>query len=160
MANGEWSAYYSPLAIRRKGGKMDGHAAPPIVDLAPSVMIEKLPDLVNADPALVRRGRVLTVDILLEIGTAPYYVSIESGRVGRLERGPIIMRSWSFAIRGSEPAWRQFWLPFPPPHFHDLFALAKRGEFRIEGDLYPLMSNLLYLKGVLAAPRRLHGEAR
>ena len=48
----------------------------------------------------------------------------------------------------------------PPPHFHDLFALAKRGEFRIEGDFYPLMSNLLYLKAVLAAPRRLAREAR
>jgi hypothetical protein len=139
---------------------MNGQAAPLTADLAPSVMIEKLPDLVNADTALVRRGRLLTVDILLEIGTAPYYVSIESGRIARLDRGSVIMRSWSFAIRGSEEAWRQFWLPIPPPHFHDLFALAKRSEFRIEGDLYPLMSNLLYVKGVLAAPRRLHGEAR
>ena len=139
---------------------MGGQATRLTADLAPSMMIEKLPELVNADTALVRRGRWLTVDMLLEIGTTPYYVSIESGRVARLERGPVIMRSWSFAIRGSEQAWRQFWLPVPPPHFHDLFALAKRGEFRIEGDLYPLMSNLLYLKGVLALPRRLHAGAR
>ncbi len=124
-------------------------------DLAPCAVIEQLPDLVNADAALVRRGRTLTVDVLLEIGTIPYYVSIESGRIARIERGPLIMRSWAFAIRGNEQAWRQFWLPFPPPHFHDLFALAKRGEFRIEGDLYPLMANLLYFKGMLAAPRRL-----
>ena len=133
---------------------MDGQAAPPTADFAPSMMIEKLPDLVNADAALVRRGRLLTVDILLEIGPTPYYVSIERGRIARLERGPVIMRSWSFAIRGSEHAWRQFWQPFPPPHFHDMFALAKRGEFRIEGDLYPLMANLPYFKGVLAAPRK------
>jgi pimeloyl-ACP methyl ester carboxylesterase len=131
---------------------MDGQAAPPTADFAPSMMIEKLPDLVNADAALVRRGRLLTVDILLEIGPTPYYVSIERGRIARLERGPVTMRSWSFAIRGSEHAWRQFWLPVPPPHFHDLFALAKRGEFRIEGDLYPLMAHLPYFKGVLAAP--------
>jgi hypothetical protein len=139
---------------------MDGQASPLTADLAPSVMIEKLPDLVNADTALVRRGSLLTVDILIEIGPTPHYVSIESGRIARLERGPVIMRSWSFAIRGSEEAWRQFWLPFPPPHFHDLFALAKRGEFRIEGDLYPLMTHLFYFKGVLAAPRRLAEGAR
>jgi hypothetical protein len=126
-------------------------------DLA--VMIEKLPDLVNGDAALVRRGRTLTVDVLIEIGAAPYYLSITAGRVARIERGPLLTRSWSFAIRGSEHAWRQFWLPMPPPHFHDLFALAKRGEFRIEGDFYPLMSNLLYFKDVLSAPRRLAGEA-
>jgi len=32
----------------------------------PSAMIEQLPDLVNADAALVRRGGTLTVDVLLE----------------------------------------------------------------------------------------------
>jgi hypothetical protein len=127
-------------------------------DLAP--MIEKLPELVNADAALVRRGRTLNVEVLLEVGTTPYYLLIDRGRIGRLERGPLIMRSWSFAIRGNAQAWRQFWRPFPPPHFHDLFALAKSGEFRIEGDLYPLMANLLYFKGVLAAPRRLAEDAR
>ena len=122
-------------------------------------MIEKLPDLVNADAALVHRGRTLTVDVLIEIGQTPYYLSVERGRV-RVERGPLLTRSSSFAIRGGEAAWRQFWLPMPPPHFHDLFALAKRGEFRIEGDFHPLMSNLLYFKAVLAAPRRLTGQAR
>jgi hypothetical protein len=127
-------------------------------DLA--AMIVRLPDLVNADTALVRRGGNLTVDLLLELGTVPYHVSIEGGRIARIERGPLIMRSWSFAIRGNAPAWRQFWQPFPPPHFHDIFALAKRGEFRIEGNLYPLMTNLLYFKGVLAAPRRIAEEAR
>ena len=128
------------------------------VDLAP--IIEQLAELVNIDAALVRRGRNLTVDVLLEVGAAPYYVSIDGGRIVSIERGPLVMRSWSFAIRGNEQAWRQFWLPFPPPHFHDLFALAKRGEFRIEGDLYPLMTHLLYFKGVLAAPRRLSQDAR
>jgi hypothetical protein len=127
------------------------------VDLAP--MVEQLADLVNADAALVRRGRNLTVDVLLEVGATPYYVSIDGGRIVSIERGPLIMRSWSFAIRGNEQAWRQFWLPFPPPHFHDLFALVKRGELRIEGDLYPLMTHLLYFKGVLAAPRRLNEDA-
>ena len=48
-------------------------------DLA--AMIEKLPDLVNGDAALVRRGRTLTVDVLIEIGAAPYYLSIAAGRM-------------------------------------------------------------------------------
>src|SRR5262245_30445487 len=129
-------------------------------DFSASALMERLPDIVNADAALVRRGRTLRADVLLEVGMAPFHLSIEHGRIAQVERGPLLMRSWSFAIRGNEPAWRAFWQPFPPPHFHDLFALAKRGEFRIEGDLYPLMTHLLYFKGVLAAPRRLHAEAR
>jgi hypothetical protein len=120
-----------------------------------SAALQELPDLVNDDATLQRHGRYLDVTLMLEIGVHPCLITIQSGRVASLERGPLLMRSWSFAIRGNENAWRQFWRPFPPPHFHDVFALCKAGELRIEGDLYPFMSNLLYFKRMLAAPRRL-----
>ena len=123
-------------------------------------MIERLPDLVNRNAVLLRRGRYLDLDILIEVGAVPYYVSIAAGRIVRLDRGPLLMRSWALAFRGGEEAWRRFWQPVPPPHFHDIFALAKSGEFRIEGDVQPLMANLLYFKEMLAAPRLLAGEVR
>ena len=47
-------------------------------------MIEKLPELVNRDAVLLRRGRHLDLDILIEIGSVPYYVSIAGGRIARL----------------------------------------------------------------------------
>jgi hypothetical protein len=123
-------------------------------------MIERLPELVNRDAVLLRRGRHLDLDVLIEIGVVPYHVSIAGGRIARLDRGPLLMRSWALAFRGPDDAWRQFWLPFPPPHFHDIFALAKSGQFRIEGDFHPLMANLLYFKDMLAAPRRLAEPVR
>jgi hypothetical protein len=123
-------------------------------------MIERLPQLVNGDAVLLRRGHYLDLDILIEIGVVPYYVSIVGGRIAQLDRGPLLMRSWALAFRGSDDAWRQFWQPFPPPHFHDIFALAKAGQFRIEGDVHPLMANLLYFKDMLAAPRRLAEDVR
>jgi hypothetical protein len=64
------------------------------------------------------------------------------------------MRSWTFALRASEEAWRRFWEPVPAPGYHDLFAMKKLGVARIEGDLIPLMANLRYVKDVVAAPRR------
>jgi hypothetical protein len=139
------------------GGRMTQHAG---TETSLSDMIESLPELVNGDAALVHRGRYVTDDLLIEVGTVPFYIAVASGQIASLERGPLLMRSWSFAIRGREEAWRQFWQAFPPPHYHDVFALAKRGEFRIEGDFRPLMRNLLYFKAVLAAPRRLAKEAR
>jgi hypothetical protein len=123
-----------------------------------SAVVRRLPELVNGDETLVRRGRYLDVDLMLEIGAVPCYITVRGGRIASLETDPLLMRSWSFAIRGNENAWGQFWRPFPPPHFHDVFALAKAGEFRIEGILYPFMSNLLYFKGLLEAPRRLAGD--
>jgi len=118
---------------------------------------EQVPELVNGDPWLLHRGRFLSVDLLVSLGSVPYYLSIARGRIAGFERGPLLMRPWRFAVRGGAEAWRRHWERMPPPHHHDLFALAKRGLVTIEGDIHPLMANLFYLKEVLAAPRRLAG---
>lgn len=129
----------------------------PAADLARR--LESLPGLVNGDPWLVHRGRWLSVEVLIGLGRVPYHLVIEHGRIAGLERGNQPLRSWRFAIRAGEEAWRRFWRTVPAPQEHDIFALAKRGELTIEGDLLPLMANLLYFKDVLAAPRRQGGEA-
>ena len=122
-------------------------------------MIERLCDLVNADAALVRRGRFLTTDFLVEVGDEPFQVSVEAGRIAAVTRGGAPGRPWRFSIRASAEAWREFWQPVPRPGYHDLFALTRFGRARIEGDLLPLMANLRYVKEVLEAPRRLARSA-
>jgi hypothetical protein len=119
----------------------------------------RLPDLVNGDCWLVHRGRTLTTECLIGIGAVSFDVSIASGRIAACEIGPRLMRCWSFAVRGTLPAWVGLWRRVPEPGWHDLFALTKRGEAVIEGDLRPLMAHLQYIKDVLAAPRRIFAEA-
>jgi pimeloyl-ACP methyl ester carboxylesterase len=123
--------------------------------LDPTAVFERLGELVNAEAALVRRGRFLSTSFLVEAGGASWLVTVADGRIARVERGPFRLRSWTFAIRASVEAWQRFWEPVPEPGWHDLFALAKRGVARIEGELQPLMAHLGYVKDVLAAPRRL-----
>lgn len=121
--------------------------------------MERLFELVNADEALVRRGRFLTCDFLVEVGETPYLISVDRGRLASVMRGPGLMRPWRFAIRAPEDAWREFWQAVPRPGYHDLFALTRFGRARIEGDLQPFMANLRYVKEVLEAPRRLARDA-
>ena len=116
--------------------------------------IAALPELVNADALLLRRGRYLTTTFLVEMDEVQYLVRVVEGRIASVERGPFLMRPWSFAVRASADAWRRFWEPVPAPDYHDLFAMKKLGVARVEGDLVPLMANLRYVKDVLAAPRR------
>lgn len=116
--------------------------------------LEKLAEWVNHDAALVRRGRFLTMTFLVEVGETAYLVTVIEGRVHRVERGPFLLRSWTFAVRAPADVWQRFWEPVPAPGYHDLFALTKGGLARLEGNLQPLMANLQYLKDVLAAPRR------
>jgi pimeloyl-ACP methyl ester carboxylesterase len=118
-----------------------------------ALMFERLPELVNANADLVRRGRFLTVTFLVESGETQYLVRVIEGRIERVERGPFLMRDWRFAIRASDEAWQKFWAPVPVSGHHDIFAMAKFGHAVIEGDLQPLMANLRYVQDVLSAPR-------
>jgi hypothetical protein len=119
-----------------------------------AAVLEHLAELVNADAPLVRRGRYLSTTFLVETGATAWLISVHEGRVTRVERGPFLMRAWSFAVRASEDAWRRFWAPMPAAGWHDLFAMTKGGQATVEGDLRPLMANLRYVKDVLAKPRR------
>ena len=115
-------------------------------------MIDALPDLVNGNAALVRRGRWTDADMLLAIGERECIVAI---RAGRVSVSPVTLRvvPHDFAIRGTEEAWRAFWSPVPPPRHHDLSALIREGKMRFEGNLDLMMANFLYLKLMLETLR-------
>lgn len=117
------------------------------------VAIEQLPDRVNADEPLVRRGRFLSTRFLLEVGDAQWLIGIREGQIVSVERGPFVMPSWSFALRASESEWQTFWSANPPPGHHDLMALIKRRALKSEGDLKIFMAYLRYFKEVLAKLR-------
>ena len=109
-------------------------------------LIELLKDKVNADAALVRRGRFLTATFLVEAGTAQWLVSIAEGRVVSVARGPFVMPSWTFALRAPQEEWEKFWSANPQPGSNDLMALIRRRVLTVEGDLQVFMANLRYFK--------------
>jgi hypothetical protein len=88
---------------------------------------------------------------MLAIDDADHLIRVAEGRIVSIKPGPFITPDYSFALRASRDAWEKFCSPQPLPGFTDIFALVKKKLLRIEGDLHPLMSNLLYFKGVLAA---------
>lgn len=109
-----------------------------------------LAERVQGDPALLRRGRCLNTTCQLDIGEETVLLRIIDGRIAETRRGPFVTPSASFAISGEAAAWRRLLAAEPAPGDHDLLAFVKRRELRLTGDLHPLMSHLLYFKGVLA----------
>jgi hypothetical protein len=119
-----------------------------------AAVFEQVPRLLDDDAALVRRGGFFDARFQVGIGVVPFDVVVSAGRVTSLARGPFVMRSWRFAVRGTPEAWWRLWQPVPDPGWHDLFALTKRGHMVLEGDLQPLMANLQYVKDLIVLPRR------
>jgi hypothetical protein len=116
-------------------------------------MLEALQERVNADEALVRRGRYLTTTFLVETGDTAWLISIFEGRIAQVTRGPFVMPSSSFALRASAAEWRKFFEPRPPPGSNDLMALIRRRVLKAEGDLKVFMAHLRYFKEALAKLR-------
>ena len=111
-------------------------------------MIERIADLVNADA------------IWSDAGDSQHDVSSRDRRSGlsRQDRRRSDCLGHSRAVRDAElqlrlraPArqWEVFWEKVPTARPQRQFALFKRGELTIEGDLHPFMANLLYIKDVL-----------
>src|SRR4051794_19730740 len=118
-----------------------------------NLMLENLAARVNVDARLVRRGKHVNTTFLIAIDGTDTLVHVAEGRIVAIVPGPFITPNYSFALRASRESWDKFWSPTPLPGYTDIFALVKKKLLRIEGDLHPFMSNLLYFKGVLAPPR-------
>ena len=116
-------------------------------------MIEELPELVNQNPALVRRGRWTNAVMLLGLGEQYWLVTIAEGRITECRRQSLRISAFDFAITGDEQAWRKFWAQTPPPMHHDLHALLRIEAIRIEGDIDLLLANMLYFKIMLETLR-------
>lgn len=99
------------------------------------------------------RGRRVNVRCLVGIGSRTLIVVVTDG-VPAVAPPPAPLASWDFALRGTSRGWAALWSDPPPPGWHDLFALSKRGELAIEGRLEPFMANLQYVKDLMASPRR------
>ena len=123
-------------------------------------MVEKLAELVNGNPAVVFRGRLVTTEVQILVGKDEYRIRIEEGRITVVEKGPFLMRPCSISIRASAEAWGKFWQTYPPPGYQDIFAMTKKGEAEVSGDFRLLMQNLRYFKELLEAPRKLAKEGR
>ncbi len=117
------------------------------------LLLNLWPARVNATERLVWRGRHVSTVFLLQAGDDSYLVKIDAGRIASVSKGPFVMPHWQFALRAPVLAWTQFWSRLPPPGWHDLMAMLKFRHLTMEGDLYPLMSNLLYFKDLLAILR-------
>jgi hypothetical protein len=122
--------------------------------MSPADRFAALPRLLAADPDLLRRGRWLTVECRVDVGSEPFFLSIRDGNLTALDRGARLMRSTAFSFRATDEAWTHYWQPMPDPGWHDLFAMTKRGAASMDGDLRPLLQNLQYFKDLLALPRR------
>ena len=121
-------------------------------------MLEDLAERVNSNSPLVHRGRWVNLTFTFGIGEDDFLITIEGGRVINIENRPLATRSGVFAIRASRETWASHWLKVPPRDYHDIWSMLPKRLATLDGDLIPLMQNLLYFKDVIASLRDATGQ--
>ncbi len=99
------------------------------------------------------KPRLFSADILVQFADVPVIVRVRDGSVTEIVEHRVPLQSSDFSIKGSSEGWTKFWQSMPPAGWHDIFALSKRKEFAIEGNLQPLMAHLQYVKDLMACAR-------
>ncbi len=130
----------------------DGSAATPAEEELAARLMRAL--AAQRAPAALERMRFVNARCKIGIGAATLLVEVREGVPSATNEVPLLAEC-DFVVLGSARAWHALWQPVPAPGWHDVFALTKRGELRIEGNLQPFMANLEFFKALFAAPRAL-----
>ena len=116
-------------------------------------MLEKMKDKVNANKALVHRGRWVTLAFILGIDNQDYLVAINGGKIKSVTPRQLATDAGQFNIRASQATWEEHWKSMPRRDYHDIWSMLPKNLIKIDGDLLPLMQNLQYFKDIIASLR-------
>lgn len=116
-------------------------------------MFERLTVTAPPGGALAAQAPGLDWELMLSADDQEWRVTIRQGAVTAVTSGPFVMPSWKTRIAASRAEWEALLAPMPAPGHHDIIALLRRGAIRFEGDLHPLMANLLYVKRLFESLR-------
>ncbi len=108
-------------------------------------------DTLRRNPELMRRTRFVSLEFGLAIDEQTYRVSVQPNAVSVLPP-PQTETELPFVIAASRTTWQEYAASEPRPGFNDVIAMAESGNGTIRGNnLLPFFSNLLLVKGVVAA---------
>ena len=115
--------------------------------------LTELDSLVNADPALVHRGRWVNLTFTFGVGDIDYLITIQQGKIIKITQRMLQTVTGRFSIRADATSWRKHWQRTPQRDYHDIFSMLAKDIVHIDGDLLPLMQNLQYFKDLISKNR-------
>lgn len=103
-------------------------------------------DRLNADDMLSRFGAYYTTRIQIICDAEIHHFDIKSGQVSKGDSGDL---DGGFSLTGSNAVWEKYCADTPPPEHHEFAALLANGHITVNGDIYAMQSNVMYVRRLL-----------
>lgn len=103
----------------------------------------------NNDKKQVYRGRFLNFDFAIQIDDQAYLVRIARGMVVSVTPLEKSKDKPLFTFSASSETWDIFSQKYPPPGYQDVMAMVERGHAKLTGEIFPVLVNLFFVKGVV-----------
>ncbi len=108
--------------------------------------MDRLIDKLNADEMLRRHGKYYSTQIAIISDDDETRFDIHAGRVSE---GDNSAEEHGFRLVAGADVWERYCQDIPPPGFNELGALIGSGNIRVEGDMYSLQSNFMFVRRLL-----------
>ena len=89
-------------------------------------MLEDLQARVNANTALVRRGRWVSLTFLFGADDEDYLIEIDKGQVLAVAPRRLPTEVGIFSIRAAHATWMEHWQRFPRRDYHDIWSMLPK----------------------------------
>jgi hypothetical protein len=97
---------------------------------------------VNGDPEMAAIGRHFTATIAFTMDDVRHDMIVEKGKVVEIRDIFRIDSQIDFGLRAPNEVWDTFLQKYPPPLYHNVFAMIMRvPAFRLEGDTLVFAQN-------------------
>ena len=83
--------------------------------------LTELDSLVNADAALVHRGRWVNLTFTFGVGDIDYLITIQQGKIIKITQRMLQTVTGRFSIRADATSWRKHWQKTPQRDYNDMF---------------------------------------
>ena len=103
----------------------------------------------NNDKKQVHRGRFLNFNFAIKIDDEGYLIKVQKGKVEAVVPLERATEKPVFTFAADSKAWDVFSQPLPPPGYQDVMALVECGHAQLTGDVFPVLVNLFFVKGVV-----------
>ena len=103
----------------------------------------------NNDKKQVYRGRFLNFAFAIKIDDQGYLVKIAKGLVVSVTPLEKTTDKPLFIFSASSENWDVFSQKYPPPGYQDVMAMVECGHAKLTGEIFPVLVNLFFVKGVV-----------